>query len=363
MKAKRLSLLLLVACCGWQAAPERASPPGATAISLHLRDQPLSAALNALSAQAHIRFEKDNPRPQEPFPDPKISIDRDRAPFWEVMAEISRASGVSAGHSSGGRVTLFEDDGAWGRQPSIVRGPFRVSAAGIESQRTISLGRSPRQSSSTQLSLMFEVEANVIAVTADEIKLDVLSDQSGKPIPHPAVPRRGFFNYFERGRMTFPLQMTPGPDAVSIGVMRGTASIVVATESSAIEVDDITHAGEVKKELGDVTASISCKGTPFEYSVQVVLDYKGDDEIFAKRLRDALSTADVHLLDAEGREYPTGGAGGGSRGRLGASRTYRFPAHPRRQPVPGPAHKFVCQIAKSFAVAPVDFELKELPLP
>ena len=362
----RLALLILLVCVPAARADSPASPtaPPPTLLTLHLRDKPLSDALQSITAQTGIVFDKNSPRPREGFPDPTISIDRDRAPFWEVLAELSRLSGISPMDHSGSRMTLFPEEGRWGRRPAVLLGAFRVSAVGIHSQKVIALGRSPKQSASCQLQVEIESEPKLTAVCVQNFMLQSVTDQDGHAVATAPPPRfQSKIMNLSRGYAGFELSLDPAPTVQRLALVRGSADVVIAPDAKLAEVPDILHADHVKQQFGDLTVQVTCQTLPQDYSVQLIVDYNGDDEVFAKQLIQWIGGEDIQLVDGAGVPYPFPAGQSGNHGRMGAARTLLFPRQPHRLPVPGPPQKLQWRMPTSFQLVPISFEFHDLDLP
>jgi hypothetical protein len=362
----RLFPLILLFCVSPAWGDPTASPtaPPPTLLTVHLRDKPLSDALQLITAQTGIVFDKNSPRPREGFPDPTISIDRDRAPFWEVMAELSRLGGVSPMYRSAGRITLFPDEGRWGRQPAVLLGAIRINAFGIQSQKVIALGRSPKQSTSCQLQVEIEAEPKLTAVCVQNFMLQAVTDQDGRAVATAPPPRfQSKIVNFSRGNAGFELSLDPAPTVQRLALVRGSADVIIAPDARPAEVPDILHADHVKQQFGDLAVQVTCQTLPQDYSVQLIVDYNGDDEQFAKQLVQWIGSADIQLVDGAGVPYPFPAGQSGNHGRRGVARTLLFPRHPRRPPIPGAPEKLQWRMPTSFQLVPITFEFHDLDLP
>jgi hypothetical protein len=363
----RLFPLILLVCvpAAWGEPPANpTAPPSPTLLTLHLHDKPLSDALQSITAQTGIVFDKYSPRPREGFPDPTISIDRDGSPFWEVLAELSRLSGISPMDHSSNRMTVFPEEGRWGRRPAVLLGAFRVSAVGIQSRKVIALGRSPKQSTSCQLQVEIEAEPKLTAVCVQNFMLQAVTDQGGHVVATAPPPRfQSKSMNFSRGNAGFELSLDPDPTVQRLALVRGSADVVIAPDARPAEVPDILHADHVKRQFGDLAVQVTCQTLPQDYSVQLIVDYNGDDEQFARQLVQWIGSADIQLVDGAGVPYPFPAGQSGNHGRRGVARTLLFPRHPRRPPIPGAPEKLQWRMPTSFQLVPITFEFHDLDLP
>jgi len=293
----RIATLLVIAPFIVAASPATTpTDPAPSLVSLHLKDQPTSVALNSIAAQAHIQFSHLLPRANEPFPDPTITIDCDNLPLLEAMAQISRDVGISPIYCSGGRITLIAGEGAWGRRPSRIQGAFRVSATSAQTQRLILASSNPRELDSTTLNLTVTADPNINALFSEPFVPESIVDQEERPIPLKTA--RPIPGYFSRGNLQLNLEIDPPTQSTHIRLLTGNLNVFFASKTHHVQVPRVMDVGEVKKDFGPLNVSVIAQRDPTNYTIRVHIDYEGDDPIFWKQCTRALGSTSSLAVQA-----------------------------------------------------------------
>jgi hypothetical protein len=344
------------------AGTNAADPPPTTPITLRLKDEPVESAFEQFARAANIRFTTNSPQFWGRAGDRTVTLDADHAPFWRVLSDLCAAAGLLPLHSADGTVDLIGDGNGWSVEPSSIQGPFLVHAAGVESSRTILLGRTPRRTSRCLVSLNLSAEPGVHATFIDEAKFTALDGGDGNPItrkPSP-IPLK---NEFHQGIAWVPISLDPRPDVHVIKRLDATFTVVVVTQTKTLDVPEIMKAQKLVREFEDLTITLTAHPAEGGCDVAALVHYNGKDTARWQHIEGSLRVITPRVLDAQGREYqrPSVGSGGADRGDIEFRISYRTtPGAPAN---PGPPDRLTWDIPTAFADVLVPVHFKDLPLP
>jgi hypothetical protein len=277
------------------------------AVTMHYKDAPLQTVLNEFAWQAGGDLEVRRPAVTGYAQGRTVSIDLDRANFWQALRVLSDASGLHPGVGPQG-LTL---------SPLSQRSFIQIDLANRYAREAGGLFICPRMSQ--ELSTVFysgnqQAPPATLNLTIDVIpepKLHVIGasnfdwlrecvDDKGNSLMPAGVNQRFFRPMARRREWWWPLQVTLMPTrqiGTKIARLRGQLDFTAQTRSETVEIDDITHARDVTKSVGDVTLTVqSCQKTNLNYQLTLTLQGVALGDAL---LQDFLSSAE--LVDDEGQ--------------------------------------------------------------
>jgi hypothetical protein len=198
---------------------------GPSLITLHVKD--------ALPADVFASLAKQAGAPLQTWPDklwneanwPKLTLDYDRRPFWEVIGELSKQLRVDYLTTEPQEIRISRDSG---HPPAgmCISGAFLVTADPIVFRNGMNI------------EVSVYGEPKLVVTRAISFKLERAEDDQGKPLL-PQTSRRMFGRRFRTGSRQLPMPFQRPPEEVSrIGRLKGTINVVVQTATDAWEVRD-----------------------------------------------------------------------------------------------------------------------------
>jgi hypothetical protein len=276
-------------------------------ITMHYKNTPLQTVLNEFAWQAGGDLEVRHPTVTSYAQDRTASIDLDHADFWQALRTVSEVSGLRPGLGPLG-ITLAPSP-----QRALVQidlaGPYAREAGGLLiSPRTCQEFRMINYSGNqpmipTTLSLIIDVipEPKLHVIGASNFNwLRECVDDKGQSLVPPGINPRFVRPMARRREWWWPLQVTfqPTPQmGTKIARLRGQLDFTAQTRSEIIEINDITHARDVTRNIGDMALTVrSCQKTNLNY--QLSMTFQGVTSGDAM-LQDFLTS--VELVDDDGQ--------------------------------------------------------------
>lgn len=156
---------------------------------------------------------------------PRLTVDYDRKPFWEVISELGRQLQVDYLTSEPQEIRIARDSG---HPPAgtCVAGAFLITADPIVFRNGMNI------------ELSVYGEPKVVVTRAISFKLERTEDDHGNPLL-PQTSRRMWGRRFRTGSRQLPMPFQRPPDEVSrIGRLKGTLNVVIQTATDTWEVRD-----------------------------------------------------------------------------------------------------------------------------
>ena len=221
---------------------------------------PLSEILAKIEKQTgnKIVFRGSQQPEGSPAVDPKLNVDFDQRPFWEVVDRLMDQAEL-------GVYTYGQEKAVYvvprpGRESSRVArasysGPFRFEPVMIHAQRDL------RAPSNQLLRLVLEVcwEPRLAPVTLKQRMADVEAlDEKGRPleVDAPEAVSEVFVTPDSMGgELEIPLKLPPR-DVQQIARLKGTLTALLPSKAAAFRFDDIEHAKEVEQRVAGVTVTL-----------------------------------------------------------------------------------------------------------
>jgi hypothetical protein len=276
-------------------------------ITMHYKDAPLQTVLNEFAWQAGGDLEVRHPTVTSYAQERTASIDLDHADFWQALRTISEVSGLRPGLGPLG-ITFAPSPQRMLAQIDLAS-PYMREAGGLlilprtcQEFRMITYTANQPVMPST-LSLIIDVipEPKLHVIGASNFNwIKECVDDKGHSLVPPRVNQRFFGPMGRRREWWWPLQVTfpPTPQmGTKIARLRGQLDFTAQTRSEIIEIDDITHARDVTKNIGDMALTVrSCQRTNLNY--QLSMTFQGVTQGDAM-LQDFATS--VELVDDDGQ--------------------------------------------------------------
>jgi hypothetical protein len=341
-----------------QAAAAAASRPSLVTLSGQM---PLSEALAALEKQTGNRIIDFRGRFGQQRLDPQVSVDFTEVPFWKALDRLLDQAGLTAYNFSGeqGAVALVaRNENETDRSSrATYAGLFRFEGVEIQASRNL---RNP-----TVRSLRFSMEVAweprvapiVLRLPLDEIEA---VDQNGDPIA--VDSRRSRFEVaVESGipasEVHLPLAL-PDRSVKSIASFKGTLTALVPGRVEAFEFEDLENAKSVEQSQADVTVVLDqVRKNVAVYEVRMRARYDRAKSALESH-RGWVYNNEAYLVNARGEQVEHSGFQVFRQAEDEVGVAYLFGLEGGLE-----GYKFVYKTPVSLINMPVDYELKDIPLP
>lgn len=360
---------------------------GPTFVTLHLKDAAPQDAFEELAKQAGAKLETEPPGLLRADDAPRVTIDADRQPFWDVMRRLCASCGVRPERSGGGKLALSADDGSWGRRPHVTSGPFLVTASELLVTRTVRFGadaKAPdpkaaanavapadgvRDHAQLQVEALFEPKLYAMSWSVGDVV--EAADDAGHSLvlPRGAEPRRrAVYGGTRAGEwestvwLGVPPRDRPGARLARVKFL---SSFSVQTGVETLEVPNILTAKDVERVAGP--ARVVVKGVTRVGSDQyelAVASYPAGDVQAWRAVQAGQFRRGPRLLDANGRELMSGG-GSSTMSATEYTSQLRFTGDPvgAAANLPREPARLVWDLPTGVRQVQVPVEFENLPLP
>jgi hypothetical protein len=373
----------------WQIRDRAAN--GATPVTLHVHDAPLPTVLKELGLQARAEITQAYVLAARPA---TVTIDADRRPFWDVMADLCTQAGVcpmpqleSPNHS---KLLLYPTSRNWlAKGPHQVVGPFCVGVAGLDRMTSVDLSGPPLNYDTFMARLIVLPEPKLVVTQVSPMVVREATDDAGNSLVPPTqaamVRALGRLNLGGRvpvrmveARLRYPADH-PGKRIVTLA---GDLAVTLAQGAQRFEADDVLGRPRVTRPLPGVKVRVSVarQGAGFVVTVDCARGGMADAQWYAmtNRVNDlSLEDAAGHpLMQSYGWEYDQAN----SDAAFKASSTFicRNPAGANllvnrlgvaanpaavAPPPPGDPARVVWNVADRFKVVTLQVAFHDLPMP
>jgi len=216
---------------------------GPSYITLHVKNAQPADVFAEISKQcfAPIPTMQENLWDQGGYP--RLTLDVDRKPFWEVVPAVCQHFGVSLSPDQHGLRLMrggFQLQGL-----SHVEGPFLITATQVTYSRTRMLGPGQREHSNFGINMSIYPEPKITVIRGGGgIELNEVVDDHGNSLI-PANNRQngswGGFAGFGGWNIYAPLQYPQKNPGTKIVRFRGSTSFNVQTKVQELRIDDVLH--------------------------------------------------------------------------------------------------------------------------
>lgn len=341
---------------------------GPSRITIECTDAPLDEVVAEINRQLRgpvVSYPREN---WNNAPGVRVTLNLRRQPLWRVLRDICAQAGMLDISPSDEGIRLSMGCGALTRAPGDVSGPLLIVASRIAHQRTVEFTQGTHSTSdfTVHFSAIAEPKLKVMPGAA-MVKLTHAVDDRGNSLLPPGHVDETYgggspFWAFQT-RLRYPDQ--PGK---VIRRIAGELTFNAASRFEQLELTDLTGAKNVTSDLAGfrfvVKQIVPQSDSRYEVNVAAVAP-PGDPEAF-NRLQQLLYSANLHLLDADGRSIlrSAGPNFTPSENSNVIEMTSIFDRNlTDGRPAPAAAHKLIWQIPVETKAITVPFELNDLPLP
>lgn len=209
---------------------------GPSLITLHLKDAPAASVYAELFQQAHGVFETmpahllDAIKP--------VTLDVDRQPFWTVMQQLQKQTGIGLQRTQDGRCVLV-GNAPIASGPQVITDQFLVVLSRV--QRIIPSPAGPR-TFQADLTFYLEPKSRIMLMTPS-IKVEQATDDRGNALTQLRDPERipGAIR-LDWGPIPVVLQLPEKNPGTHLTSLCASLSVSMALRTEHIEVADIMHA-------------------------------------------------------------------------------------------------------------------------
>ena len=330
---------------------------GASLITVHVNAAPANDVLRSIEEQCQAIL----PVIPKNLLDaaPRLSLDLERRPFWEIMREVSERLGVEY-LSPEGEVRLAHSAERHHGLTSPA-GAFLVSADAIGYRSRLNV------------ELAVYAEPKVVVVRVGDFKLDRAEDDQGRPLlplttrrpgGRPWFGRGGFGRFAESGprRIVLPYK-SPTGDVTKISHFQGSIAVLAQAGTQMWEIADpltLTPQTRVVGTLPVTLQRFSAKRSGKGYELEALIASDLTDTAGRDQVLDSMRSR-LRLLDSEGRPFRTGD--------LDATRTsegtqvtadFSFP-DPQKVQI-GPPTRLTWEIPAELRKVVIPFDFKDIPI-
>jgi hypothetical protein len=216
---------------------------GPSYITLHVKNAQPADVFAEISRQsfAPIPTAQDNMWDQGGYP--RLTMDVDRKPFWEVVPIVCQHFGVDLRPDQHG--LRLSRGGLQMQGLSHIEGPFLIIANQISYSRTRILGPGQREHSNFGINMSIYPEPKITVIRGGgTVELDEVVDDHGNSLIPPGNRRNatwGGFVGFGGWNIYAPLQYPPKNPGAKIVRFRGTTTFNVQTKVQELHIDDVLH--------------------------------------------------------------------------------------------------------------------------
>lgn len=228
---------------------------GPSMITLHVKNAPPQDVFAQIAKQSYCELRPSPPDLWEKREWPKISLDVDSRPFWEVMSQVCAKLNVNPQRQLGSARELLIMEGTnanafWKpNAPSVVSGAFMVVATNITCTHTVDLNekRGGSRSGSVQFLAFAEPKLRVLQGSY-YASVNEAVDEKGNNVSVRAASE--FMNPQRELAWRLFCQINPPATSQRIARLKATGKFIVQTRSETAEVPNIASASDVTKIVG-----------------------------------------------------------------------------------------------------------------
>ncbi|HMO25432.1 MAG TPA: hypothetical protein PKB10_04115 [Tepidisphaeraceae bacterium] len=338
---------------------------GASLITMKFTDAPAKDAFEELFRQAGatLRVEPEGHLDREQIG--KVTIDVERRPFWQVIAELSRQTNMDL--QSGGQAGLVLRPGGAraADQPIVYSGPVMIRAESATRTNTIQFSQAGVASKSfiVQFIALLEPKLSGGAPNATSVKIESMLDASGQPVEN--NPQASNIWGGHGGQVSFMIRLPTDKDlGGKLSLVRGVLSVPVTTKFETLEIDKLEDIDNTTHALGPLRVEIKSLAKENDRTHKLTITVHRDtatDDIW--RQVNHQMFGQIRLLDANDNEYNTGGWGSSGDGsKLEGNVTFNR-MNRRGGAEPGEPAKLRWRVGVEGHTIDVPFEFKALPMP
>ncbi|HKD36734.1 MAG TPA: hypothetical protein VKB78_08030, partial [Pirellulales bacterium] len=333
----------------------------ASTITLHFSNKPLSEVLADLTRQTGNKFKDVRQQMGQQLPDPKLSLDFDKVPFWEALDKTLDQANLTIYHFAEsdalGIVARGEKQLPRSGRASYA-GPLRLEATRLIAERDL---RATAESSSLKLTLEIAWEPRMRPITLVQPLADLkATDDRGRAIQIQSTGGQLERPVDAAGTATeflVPL-VNPPRDARKIASLKGKLRALLPAKIESFEFTGLKTAKKVEQRKSGVTVTLDeVRQNNDAWEVRVRVKFERTAGAL-ESYRGWIFNNEAFLVGPDGKRIGHSGfeTTKQSEDEVGLAYLFDLPDGPDKL-------KFVYKTPAMLNFVPLDFELKDLPLP
>lgn len=348
----------------WAAQPAGSDLPEPTRVTLHLNKVPVSTAFKELSAQSKYILEA---KLDGATPEPQVTLDLVDQPYWTVLREICRQTGMGNPRSDRIKLSLSPDP-TFASRPAADLGPFLITTSRVQQIEAMKFGGAvaadtkPIRQLSLQLVTYVDPAVPLFRYCATPEIIEAVDEKGHSLAPPPPAdfdPSRTIDSLSWLSEL--PLAVLP--DAGQKLHLRAILHTRIFTGIETWEINDPTNAAGVTRTFAnDAKLTMQSLSSPRDNEYRLRLTVQANKKTFPY-FQPFVLTGYLRLLDSQGRQWsPSYTSNPIDTKTDPPEATITFPAGSSQKPV-GPPAKLILQVPAAIKDLAIPFELKEVPLP
>jgi hypothetical protein len=226
---------------------------GASLITLQMKGAAPREIFAEISRQASAELRPTPVNLWESKPWPKLDLDIERQPFWNVLHEVCGKLGVAPQNNMAMEMVIGDRTAGprlWGEAPSAVSGPFLVVCSSINRSHSVDLNQAKnvRRSCSVHFMIYPEPKMRVLQGT-HTARIEEAVDENGTSLAMPGLPPDMGFNV-NHWPWNMSAALMPQPSTgQKIARLRGSGRFLIQTRSETAEVTEVLSAREATRSV------------------------------------------------------------------------------------------------------------------
>ena len=330
-------------------------------ITLHVANKPLSEVLADFTRQSGNKFKDVRRQMGQEEPDPKVTLDFDKTPFWEALDKTLDQANLTLYHFAENDMLGIAARG----EKQLPRfghasyaGPLRLEATRLAVERDL---RAAGEGSSLKLTLEIAWEPRMRPIILQQPLAEIKAvDDRGAPIQIEGAEgqlERPVDSAGTAVEFLMPL-VTPPRGAQKIASLKGKIHALLPAKVESFEFTDLKNAKKVEQHKAGVTVTVDevqKNNDAWEVRMRVHFDKAGSA---LESFRGWIFNNEAFLVGADGKPIPHSGFETTKQTEDEVGVAYLFDC-----PNGLDGLKFVYKTPAMLSSVPLDYELKDIPLP
>jgi hypothetical protein len=278
----------------------------------------------------------------------------------QVTAKTGLSLSLRGGPGREARIVGGQPAATW---PSVVSGPYQVTATRVSRTRSIDLGGiiDAQAQFVVQMTVTAEPKLRVVRA-AGAAKLDAAVDENGASLA-PGATANTQYGYYSSIGNTWQVSV-PLADAPNLGrriaTLRGSVDAVICTDFERLEIPGILEARNLTRAIGDVRLTVveaSKKGEQYELRVRAEMTPATASDWSQVPMQE------ITLVDADGTPLPRRGYNASARNNVYEATLQFSRDRANQDKAAGEPAKLVWDFPTRTKPVNIPFEFMDLPVP
>ncbi len=330
-------------------------------VTLHVANKPLAEVLAEVTRQTGNKFKDVRRQMGQEVPDPKLTLDFDKAPFWEALDKTLDQAGATLYHFTENDTLGIVARGdkelpRYGR--ASYAGPLRIEATRLDAARNL---RGAGDDSVLKVTLEIAWEPRMRPILIRQVLSELkATDDRGE-----AIKISGTEGQLERPldaagtatEFTIPL-LSPARAAAKIASLKGKLRVILPAKNETFEFTELKNAKKVEQRKAGVIVTLDeVRQNNDAWEVRIRAKFDKTAGAFDTFLGWVFNN-EAFLVGADGKRVAHSGFQTTKQTEDEIGVAYLFDP-----PTGVDGLKFVYKTPAMLSSIPLDFELKDIPLP